>query len=73
MEGVTVKIKFFGGLLVAVGCALALQPAGAATVTLSGTGTGSDGALGASAVFTTTRNDIEHAASLEAPTEPPSG
>ena len=47
------KIKFFGGLLVAVGCALALQPAGAATVTLSGTGTGSDGALGASAVFTT--------------------
>ena len=53
MEGVTVKIKFFGGLLVAVGCALALQPAGAATVTLSGTGTGNDGALGASAVFTT--------------------
>ena len=46
------KIKF-GGLLVAVGCALALQPAGAATVTLSGTGTGNDGALGASAVFTT--------------------
>ena len=45
------KIKF--GLLVAVGCALALQPAGAATVTLSGTGTGNDGALGASAVFTT--------------------
>jgi hypothetical protein len=56
MEGVTVKIKFFGGLLVAVGCALALQPAGAATVTLSGTGTGNDGALGASAVFTTSIN-----------------
>ena len=36
-----------------MGCALALQPAGAATVTLSGTGTGNDGALGASAVFTT--------------------
>ena len=53
MEGVTLKIKFFGGLLVAVGCALALQPAGAATATLSGTGTGNDGALGASAAFTT--------------------
>ena len=53
MEGVTLKIKFFGGLLVAVGCALALQPAGAATATLSGTGTSNDGALGASAAFTT--------------------
>ena len=47
------RTKFFGGLLVAMGCALGLQPAAAATVTLSGTGTGSDGALGASAFFNT--------------------
>ena len=52
------KTRLFGGLLVAIGCALGLQPAAAATVTLSGTGTGSDGALGASAVFTTSAGSL---------------
>jgi len=47
------KGKVFGGLLVAMGCALGLQPAAAATVTFLGTGSGGDGPLGASAVFTT--------------------
>ena len=58
MEGVTVKIKFFGGLLVAMGCAWRFNPLAAATVTLSGTGTGSDGALGASAAFTTSTGSL---------------
>ena len=52
------KTKLFGGLLVAMGCALGLQPAAAATVTLLGTGTGSDGALGASAQFITSANSL---------------
>ena len=43
------KNKLFGGLLVAMGCAMGLQPAAAATVTFFGTGT----ALGARADFTT--------------------
>ena len=43
------KTKLFGGLLVAMGCALGLQPAAAATATFFGTGTG----LGARADFTT--------------------
>ena len=43
------KNKLFGGLLVAMGCAMGLQPAAAATVSFFGTGT----ALGARADFTT--------------------
>ena len=44
------KTKLFGGLLVAMGCVLGLQPAAAATATFFGTGTGY---LGARADFTT--------------------
>ena len=43
------KTKLFGGLLVAMGCALGVQPAAAATATFFGTGTN----LGARADFTT--------------------
>lgn len=47
------KTKLFGALLVAMGCALGLQPASAATVSFFGTGTGNDGPLSARADFTT--------------------
>jgi hypothetical protein len=58
MGGVAMKAKLFGGLLVAMGCALGLQPAAAATVTFLGTGSGSDGALSASADFTTSAGSL---------------
>jgi hypothetical protein len=47
------KGKVFGGLLVAMGCALGIQPAAAATVTFLGTGSAGGEPLGAGAVFTT--------------------
>ena len=47
------KTKLFGLLGGMSICALGLQPAAAATITFFGTGTGSDGALAASADFTT--------------------
>ena len=47
------KTKLFGLLGGMSICALGLQPAAAATITFLGTGTGTDGALSASADFTT--------------------
>ena len=47
------KTKLFGLLGGMSICALGLQPAAAGTITFLGTGTGSDGALSASADFTT--------------------
>jgi hypothetical protein len=48
----------FGGLIVAMGYAVLLQPAAAATVTFVGTGSGSDGPLSASAAFTTSAGSL---------------
>jgi len=52
------KTKLIGGLILAMGCALSVQPAAAATVTFFGTGTGSDGPLSASAAFTTSAGSL---------------
>ena len=52
------KTKLFGLLGGMSICALGLQPAGAATITFLGTGTGTDGALSASADFTTSAGQL---------------
>jgi hypothetical protein len=52
------KAKLFGLLGGMSICALGLQPAAAATITFLGTGTGTDGALSASADFTISAGQI---------------
>lgn len=52
------KTKLFGLLGGMSICALGLQPAAAATITFLGTGTGTDGALSASADFTTSAGQL---------------
>ena len=59
------KTKLFGLLGGMSICALGLQPAAAATITFFGTGTGSDGALAASADFTTSAGQLLFRAGLK--------